>query len=493
MIVRWIWCPRRLGCGDREVHCGRQFFCGAVAWLLVGTLAVFAQRAVGDDVRATGARDGAVAGRSDRPNVLIILVDDLGYGDLSCYGARDLRTPNIDALVAAGMRFDNFYANCPVCSPTRAALLTGRYQELVGVPGVIRTHPENNWGYLSPKAVLLPAVLKPLGYTTAIIGKWHLGLEAPNIPTRRGFDFFHGFLGDMMDDYYTHRRHGINYMRRNEEEIDPPGHATDLFTDWACAYLRARAEREQPFFLYLAYNAPHTPIQPPRDWLERVKAREQSISERRARLVALIEHLDAGIGRVMATLKETGLAANTFVAFTSDNGGQLSAGANNGRWRDGKQSVYEGGIRVPAAFVWPGRIPRGRTTLRAMSMDIFATVCDLVGAKVAEPIDGVSFLPTLLGRQQAELRRFWFFTRREGGLAYGGKTIEAVISGDWKLLQNSPFAPQELYNLRADPREQNDLARKNRAKFNELAAALRRHIQRGGAVPWQKPTTAYGQ
>lgn len=447
-----------------------------------------------DATRGPGAQREARSVRakaSRRPNILIILVDDLGYGDLSAYGARDLRTPNIDALIAAGMRFDNFYANCPVCSPTRAALLTGRYQDLVGVPGVIRTHPENNWGYLSPQAVLLPALLKPLGYSTAIVGKWHLGLEPPNIPTRRGFDFFHGFLGDMMDDYYTHRRHGINYMRRNEEVIDPQGHATDLFTQWACDYLRERAEKGGPFLLYLAYNAPHTPIQPPQEWLQRVREREKGISDRRARLVALIEHLDAGIGKVMATLRQVSLAENTFVAFTSDNGGQLSAGANNGPWRDGKQSVYEGGLRVPAAFVWPQRIVPGRTPLRAMSMDIFATVCDVVGVPVDHPIDGVSFLPTLLGKPQPELRRFWFFTRREGGLAYGGKTIEAVISGDWKLLQNSPFAPQELYNLREDPREQHNLAGKNRAQFKELAAALRRHIQRGGAVPWQKPSTAY--
>ena len=136
-----------------------------------------------------------------RPNLLVILVDDLGYGDLSSYGARDLKTPHIDRLIARGIRFDNFYANCPVCSPTRAALLTGRYQDMVGVPGVIRTHPENSWGYLSPAAVLPPKILKPAGYHTAVIGKWHLGLESPNIPTDRGFDHFHGYLGDMMDDY----------------------------------------------------------------------------------------------------------------------------------------------------------------------------------------------------------------------------------------------------------------------------------------------------
>jgi len=456
------------------------------------------------------------AAAAERPNILIILVDDLGYGDLSSYGAKDLKSPHIDTIVNSGMKFTNFYANCPVCSPTRAALLTGRYQDMVGVPGVIRTHAANSWGYLHPSAVLLPKVLKPAGYHTAAIGKWHLGLESPNLPNDRGFDHFHGFLGDMMDDYYHHRRHGNNYMRKNRTVIDPKGHATDLFTDWACEYLKTRKGKTEPFFLYLAYNAPHTPIQPPKDWLARVRKREPDISQRRAKLVALIEHMDAGIGKVMTCLKETEAAENTLVVFTSDNGGQLRVGANNGPLRDGKQSVYEGGLKVPTAFVWPGKIkPESKTALRAMSMDIFPTVLEAAGVKSAdnEPrpsgsgpvgkaspapsrsrlvtnshsIDGRSVLPTLLGGKQSELRTHWFFRRREGGNRYGGKTIEAVIHGDWKLLQNSPFAPLELYNLKTDPKEQHDLSKKNRKIFNQLSAALRKEIQRYGTVPWQKP------
>ncbi|HUG20300.1 MAG TPA: sulfatase-like hydrolase/transferase, partial [Planctomycetaceae bacterium] len=177
---------------------------------------------------------------ADQPNILLILADDLGYGDLSCYGATDLKSPHVDALAKQGLKFTNFYANCPVCSPTRAALLTGRYQEMVGVPGVIRTHADNNWGYLAEDAVLLPELLAQAGYTSGIVGKWHLGLESPNTPIERGFDFFHGFLGDMMDDYYNHRRHGINYMYRNRTEIDPEGHATDLFSQWAVDYIKAQ-------------------------------------------------------------------------------------------------------------------------------------------------------------------------------------------------------------------------------------------------------------
>ena len=207
-----------------------------------------------------------------KPNVLLILVDDLGYCDLSSYGARDLETPNLDRLVRRGIKFTSFYANCPVCSPTRAALLSGRFQDAVGVPGVIRTHSRSSWGYLAPDAVLLPAVLRRAGYQTAMVGKWHLGLAEPNLPNVRGFDFFGGFLGDMMDDYYSHRRHGINYMRRNSETIDPPGHATDVFTQWTADWLKQHG-RDGPFFFYLAYNAPHSPIQPPKDYLARYRVK----------------------------------------------------------------------------------------------------------------------------------------------------------------------------------------------------------------------------
>ena len=422
-----------------------------------------------------------------RPNIVVIIVDDLGYGDLSSYGAKDLRTPHIDSLMAAGMRFDSFYANCPVCSPTRAALLSGRYQELVGVPGVVRTHAPNNWGYLAQDAVMLPQVLKPLGYHSAIVGKWHLGLEEENQPTRRGFDFFHGFLGDMMDDYYNHRRHGNHYMRRNEEPVHPKGHATDIFSQWAVEYLAERAQKKTPFFLYLSYNAPHTPIQPPTDWFEKVKKREAGISSQRAKLVALIEHMDEGIGNVMKELQRTGLSKETLVFFVSDNGGQANVGANNGALRGEKQEMYEGGLRVPACAVWPGKIkPGGRSGFIVTTMDNFPTVVEAAGSKVEHAIDGRSFLPLLLGREQPAFDRDLFFTRREGGDRFMGECIWAMRRGDWKLVKNSPMENWELFDLSEDPEETTDLSVKNRRKYRELGAAMRVHIQRGGAIPWQK-------
>ncbi len=199
-----------------------------------------------------------------KPNILLILVDDLGYGDLSSYGAKDLQTPNIDSLMKQGCRMDSFYANCPVCSPTRAGLLSGRYPDLVGVPGVIRNKPEDTFGYLTPGTVLLPQILKSAGYDSALIGKWHLGLHSPNTPNEKGFDHFGGFLGDMMDDYFNHRRGGKNWMRLNNKGIDPEGHATDLFSDWSGEYIRNRTKNTRPSFRYISDNTPQTPFQSPK-------------------------------------------------------------------------------------------------------------------------------------------------------------------------------------------------------------------------------------
>ncbi|MGC6427112.1 MAG: sulfatase [Akkermansiaceae bacterium] len=425
-----------------------------------------------------------------KPNILVVIVDDLGYGDLSSYGAKDLQSPHFDALAREGMRFTHCYANCPVCSPTRAALLTGRYPELVGVPGVIRTHAEDNWGYLAPAATSLPQTLKPLGYHTAAIGKWHLGLDHESHPNARGFDHFHGFLGDMMDDYYNYRRFGQHYMRLNEKKIDPSGHATDVFTDWTQDYLKSRMGKEDPFFLYLAYNAPHTPIQPPENWLKKVKAREKNITEKRAKLVALIEHLDHNIGRVVSTLKETGQWEDTLLVFVSDNGGQLNVGANCGNLRGGKQDMYEGGLRVPACAVWPGVIKPGQEhDFAFLTMDLFPTFIEAAGGKPKAGIEGRTILPLLKTSSQKAFPRDVFFTRREGNRRYMGDSSHAIRRGPWKLLKNRPDEKWELFHLENDPLETTDLSKTNPKKFNELAAAMRRQIQRGGAIPWQKPTT----
>ena len=437
------------------------------------------------------SKDKTAGSISSHPNIVVILADDHGYGDLSSYGGPNIHTPNLDQLVSEGIKFTQFYANSPVCSPSRAALMTGRYPDLVGVPGVIRTHAAQNWGYLSQNAVTLPDMLKEAGYYNAIIGKWHLGLGQENHPCSRGFDFFRGFLGDMMDDYYTHLRHNYNYMRFNHEEINPQGHATDLFTKWAIDTIRNRKEIDQPFFLYLAYNAPHTPIQPPDAWTQKVLQREPGVNPDRAKYVALVEHMDAGIGRVIKALKDSGMYSNTLIFYTSDNGGELPVGAYNGPLRGGKQDMYEGGIRVPACAVWPEHIPPGSETDQiALLMDLFPTICEASGVKINHLIEGKSILPTLLGQRQELSDRLLYWVRREGGISNRspmlGLGYHAVRQGEMKLLHNRPLDPLQLFNLINDPKEQNNLSSIKQTNFQALAQLMQQQIQQAGAIPWQK-------
>ncbi len=421
--------------------------------------------------------------KNTQPNILLILVDDLGYGDLSAMDAQDLKTPHIDKIFSEGIKFTQFYANSSVCSPSRAALLTGRYPDMAGVPGVIRQRDNDSWGYLTPGITTLPMVLKDAGYTTGMVGKWHLGLESPNKPTEKGFDYFKGFLADMMDDYYTHLRGKVNWMRENIKEINPEGHATDLFTDWSIDYLQKHRDSEQPFFLYLAYNAPHDPIQPPQEWLEKVMKREKGIEKERAGIVALIEHMDAGIGRLMQSLQDNDLAENTLVIFTSDNGGSLHRKANNGPLRAGKQDMYEGGIRVPAAISWPGKIKPAVNHNLVVLMDLFPTLCTMAGAAEPAKVDGISILPLLQGENQVTDDRTVFFMRREG-FKYNGLAYYAVRKGDYKLVQNTPYEPFQFFNIARDMGEQNPLPQ-DCEPCKQMKRELEHHINRSGAIPWK--------
>lgn len=420
------------------------------------------------------------------PNIVLILADDHGYGDVSVHDGPHIQTPHIDRIAEGGVRLTQFYANSSVCSPSRASLMTGRYPDRVGVPGVIRTHPENSWGYFSPSAVTLPSLLKQNEYNTSLIGKWHLGLEAENHPCRRGFDHFHGFLGDMMDDYYTHLRHNQNYMRKNLENIDPRGHATDLFSDWAVEFIQSQYHTSQPFFLYLAYNAPHTPIQPPADWIERVRQREPEASEERVRYSALVEHMDSGIGRVLDILEKTDQLSNTLVIYTSDNGGQLNVGATNGILRGAKGQMYEGGIRVPACAMWSSQIDPGKVTTQvAMLMDLFPTICQVADVEIGHHIEGKSIFPTLRGERQDLSERNLYWVRKEGGQAFLGLNQHSVRQGNIKLLHNSPFEPLELYDLSADPQESHNIVHTEPDLFRQMSDILQSEIQHSGTAVWQ--------
>lgn len=419
-----------------------------------------------------------------RPDVVVIVADDLGWGDLGCYGSEDLRTPALDRMASEGQRWTNFYANCCVCSPTRAAILTGCYPDRVGVPGVIRTNATNSWGNLANDVQLLPELLQEVGYQTSCIGKWHLGLTPEDHPCNRGFDHFHGFLGDMMDDYFHHRRQNNNYMRRNFTEINPAGHATTLFTQWAQAAITEMTQNENPYFLYLAYNAPHTPIQPPEKALQQVRARLPDLPEQRAKLIALIEDMDQGIGRVLDTIRQTNRP--TLTIFVSDNGGQLNVGADNGGLRDGKQSNYEGGLRVPAIFHWPDEIePSTESHAIGATMDLLPTLCEILDLEDPKAVDGISLAPWLDEPSATQKERELYFVRREGGTRYAGLTIEALRLGPWKLVHNLPTQKFELFHLADDPLEQEDLSSKNPAKLRSLMNRLMVHIQAAGSVPWQ--------
>ena len=419
------------------------------------------------------------ASKAAKPNVIIVLTDDQGYGDLSCHGNPLLKTPNLDKLHAESVHFTDYHV-APMCTPTRGELLTGQQAFRNGAVFVCQGKSMPRRGI-----PMMPEMFKTGGYATGHFGKWHLGLESPNKPNERGFDFFHGFLGDMMDDYWTHLRQGNNYMRLNETEIDPKGHATDIFSDWAVDYLSEAQKKDAPFFLYLAYNAPHFPIQPPEDWLEKVKEREPEISEKRAKNVAFVEHLDFGIGKVIESLKNSNQLKNTLIIFSSDNGGHLKSGASNGDLRGGKQDMYEGGIKVPTCFVWKEKIKAGSSSDNlGLTMDIYPTLCEVAGVNLNHNIDGLSLYRSLLGKDQVTDNRAVYFMRREGG-HYNGLCYYAVRHGQYKLVQNTPFEAMKLFNLETDPKEQIPL-KTSSDKFRDLRYKLSQHIKEAGKVPWQK-------
>ncbi len=416
-----------------------------------------------------------------KPNVLFVLVDDLGYGDLSCYGATDLHTPNIDDLADRSTFFSRAYANSTVCSPSRAAILTGNYPDWVGVPGVIRDIPQNTWGNLSDEVVTLPQALQQLDYHTALIGKWHLGYQSPDLPNNRGFAYFKGFVGDMMDDYYNHKRAGKHWMRENDTEIFPKGHATDLFTDWTLDYLTQRADQQQPFFLFLTYNAPHDPIQPPKDWLDKVDKREKNASLKRKKIVAFIEHLDHNIGRVLTHLDQLDLTKNTVVVFTSDNGGALNYGASNVPFRGGKGDLFEGGIRVPCLVAMPNQHQKDNTDHPILLMDLYPTIIQWAGETADNTLPSK---PILAFDNHSSLNepRHMVWMRREGH-KFGGKIYYAISDGRYKLLQKDPFSPYLLFDLHSDPFERQPLNAKE--KKRALMNVLTKHIQHSGQIPWQ--------
>jgi arylsulfatase A-like enzyme len=399
-----------------------------------------------------------------RPNILFILADDLGSGDLSCYGRPDYKTPVLDGLAARGIRLTQAYANSSTCSPTRVALITGRYQGRLRV-GLWDPLPTGTPDGLPPEHPTLPSLLRSAGYRTALVGKWHLGGPPAYGPMKSGYDEFFGFLGGGMT-YFTHKAGPYIGAPTNpalfegDARIEREGYSTDLFADRAIEVVKSTDPK--PFFLSLHFNAPHWPWEGPEDQAKAAGIREMAHYEGGSQRAfrSMMESLDAAIGRVFAALDQSGRAQDTLIVFTSDNGGERYSY----HWplRGEKGYLWEGGIRVPAIVAWRGTLPAGKvSTQLAMSMDWLPTLLASAGAKPdpSAPTDGVDLMPVLRGLAP-ELERSVFWRTQD---------MAAARQGDWKYVRSD--ALETLANLAEDETENANFALKNPAMFEELKRA----------------------
>jgi arylsulfatase A-like enzyme len=401
---------------------------------------------------------------ADKPNVLIIVADDLGYADVGFQGAKDVPTPNLDALAARSVRCTNGYVSHPFCSPTRAGLMTGRYQQRFGHENNPAWLPESTVAGLPLSQTTLPQVMKTAGYATGAVGKWHLGAHPQFHPNRRGFDDYFGILGGghaYVPGSVKATEYNISIDRNGSPETHTK-YLTEHFGEEAPAFIERHGK--EPWILYLAFNAPHTPQQATEKYLERVKS---IADEKRRTLAAMICALDDAVGATLRAVKATGAEENTLVFFISDNGGPISVvPCSNGSLRAGKGSVHEGGIRVPFLVSWPAKLPKGKEYAQpVIQLDFFATAAAVSGAKIPDGVklDGVNLIPFLSGEKAGAPHDHLFW--RTGG----GEQL-AVRAGDWKWLRQRGSQPQ-LYNLANDLGEKTDLAAQEPAKAAELEKA----------------------
>lgn len=396
---------------------------------------------------------------SQRPNIIYIMTDDMGYGDLSGYGSKDSSTPNLDKLASQGIKFVNAYAAAPICTPTRAAFMTGRYpaRTPVGLYEPLTASKEDSAIGLTNEFSSLGVLVKKGGYLTALIGKWHLGALPQHSPLIHGFDYFFG-IHTGAADYISHKSVGRNHdLYENETPVYPEGYLTDLFTEKAVAFIRQK--HEKPFFLALTYNAPHWPWQGPGD-----KAYPDTVNFRLGgspqTYAAMMKSLDDGVGMIMRTLDEEHLSRETIIIFTNDNGGERYS--HNGAFTNRKGTLWEGGIRVPAFVRWTGKIKPGIITEQmVITMDWTATILALSGAK-AYPgyrLDGKNMMPLLLGNKREQARTFYW-------KRFQGNKQKAMRDGRWKYLVDEKG--EWLFDLAADPGEQNDLKAEEKIIFRKL-------------------------
>lgn len=387
------------------------------------------------------------AGEDGRPNFVLIMADDLGYGEVGCFGSVRIKTPNIDALAAGGVRFTDYHSNGAVCSPTRAALLTGRYQQRCGIENVVTAKGPARQTGMPLSETTFAEVLKAKGYVTGIFGKWHLGYNVEFNPAKQGFDEFRGYVSGNVD-YYSHfDQAGIQDWWKNLELVPEEGYTTDLITKHGIDFIERH--KDEAFCLYLPHEAPHYPYQGRNDPVERLgggKIGKKTAGRDIPRAYKeMVEVMDEGIGRVVETVKRLGLEKKTFIFFCSDNGANKNG--NNGHLNGFKGSLWEGGHRVPAAAYWPGRIKAGTVSDETvLGMDVFPTMASIVGAKAPSGLDGVDLSGVLFeGAALPKRTLFWRY-----------RTQKAVRKGPWKLLVQGNNT--KLFNLDDDLGEKKDLA-----------------------------------
>ncbi|MEA3225330.1 MAG: sulfatase-like hydrolase/transferase, partial [Planctomycetota bacterium] len=366
----------------------------------------FIRCAVGSVAAAGLASCGCSMGKADagskaaieRPNVIVIMADDLGYGDIGCYGSTKIKTPHIDALARGGMKFTDYHSNCPVCSPTRAALLTGRYQQRCGIEGVVYAKGPARQTGLALEETTFAEVLKKRGYATALFGKWHLGYNVEFNPARQGFDEFRGYVSGNVDFHSHIDGAGFDDWWRNLEKVPEEGYTTDLITKHGVDFIERH--KDEPFCLYLPHEAPHSPYQGRNDPPVRLPGGKKGKAAKGPEITLvykeMVEVMDEGIGLIVDTVKRLGLERKTFIFFCSDNG--ATKNGSNGALSGYKGSLWEGGHRVPAVAYWPGRIrPGTKTDQTVLGMDMFATMASIAGAKLPAglKLDGVDLLGVL--------------------------------------------------------------------------------------------------
>ena len=428
--------------------------------------------------RGTLAADPKPAAPPRRPpNIVFILADDLGYGDLGCYGQQKIKTPNLDRLAAAGLRFTQVYAGSTVCAPSRCALMTGKHTGHARIRGNARVP-------LEPQDVTVAAVLRAAGYATGLIGKWGLGeADSTGVPTKQGFDSFFGYLSQThAHNYYP------DFLWRNETKVPVPGNVVekgvatrkttyshDLFAQEALAFVEK--QRERPFFLYLAFTIPHANNEAGKNGME-VPSDEPYSGEAwpaaQRNHAAMITRLDRDVGRLLDKLRTLGLEEDTIVFFSSDNGPHKEGGGDPFFFKSAgplsgfKRSMHDGGIRVPMIVRWPGHVPAGKVSDQVWAFwDFLPTAAELAGTRAPAGLDGLSMVPALLGRGEQKQHDFLYWEFHQGS------SHQAVRTGKWKAIRGAPGAPLELYDLSNDLGEQLDVA----AQHPEVTARIETYLR----------------